>query len=380
MTIKTLRGWGLVVHALPQGNASGESGIDGRGPAELAGIQCGDIIVGLDGRLLRPWATADDVASAVRSSPFPDAILTLDRSLNQYALANARRGEYVPREEFHQVSLDHQHPPAAAARAALRVPPPPPLNRMAEILVEQKVIASTQAQILTNTIAQVNRRSTQWENRNVVSEELPPDRQRRRIDESDYLDLYHFGSPGNAVLKNESGERANQSDNQAISSSDLEKTVDGSGGSYSEKMLPRDSIDSVPLTNAIFIRMSIPRQLIPTATAVPIAAASKRWRRGWRAKGSVVRHSMKGVRPALSIRILSVDQQSKDHTEYGIWILDVSTGVEWVIQRRYKEFHQLRERLNALRPALSSLEFPVRTTGLYETEGTIRERKMKLER
>ena len=89
MTIKMLRGWGLVVHALSRGNASGESGIDGRGPAERAGIQCGDIIVGLDGRLLRPSATADDVASAVRSSPFPDAILTLDRSLNQYALANA---------------------------------------------------------------------------------------------------------------------------------------------------------------------------------------------------------------------------------------------------------------------------------------------------
>ena len=94
MTIKTLRGWGLVVHALPRGNASGESGTDGRGPAEHAGIQRGDVVVGLDGRLLRPSATADDVAAAVRSSPFPDAIFTLDRSLSQHALACARRGEY----------------------------------------------------------------------------------------------------------------------------------------------------------------------------------------------------------------------------------------------------------------------------------------------
>jgi hypothetical protein len=57
ITIKKLRGWGLVVHALPLPSPPA------LGPAESVGVQCGDILVGLDGRLLRPSATADDVAA-----------------------------------------------------------------------------------------------------------------------------------------------------------------------------------------------------------------------------------------------------------------------------------------------------------------------------
>ncbi len=43
---------------------------------------------------------------------------------------------------------------------------------------------------------------------------------------------------------------------------------------------------------------------------------------------------------------------------------------------------QLTERLNALRPALSQIDFPPRTTAaiLGETDATVRERRLKLER
>lgn len=48
------------------------------------------------------------------------------------------------------------------------------------------------------------------------------------------------------------------------------------------------------------------------------------------------------LRPALSTHILNT-QQVDDYTVYTIWVMDVRTGCEWEVVRRYREFNRFRE-------------------------------------
>ena len=70
----------------------------------------------------------------------------------------------------------------------------------------------------------------------------------------------------------------------------------------------------------------------------------------------------------------------EDHTEYQIWVLDVMSGAEWRVSRRFREFHEMAEKLIAMRPSLERIDFPPRRGGLYESYATVQERKIRLER
>ena len=48
------------------------------------------------------------------------------------------------------------------------------------------------------------------------------------------------------------------------------------------------------------------------------------------------------LRPALAILILR-SEFVLDHFTYIIWVLDVKTGVEWQVRRRFREFYEFRE-------------------------------------
>lgn len=48
------------------------------------------------------------------------------------------------------------------------------------------------------------------------------------------------------------------------------------------------------------------------------------------------------IQPALCIRIMD-NRFVGDHVEYRIWVEDISTGLEWFVRRRFKQFYQLRE-------------------------------------
>jgi len=49
------------------------------------------------------------------------------------------------------------------------------------------------------------------------------------------------------------------------------------------------------------------------------------------------------LRPALSLRILHAEDQSAEYIVYVIWVLDVQSGVEWVVRKRFREFFDFRE-------------------------------------
>ena len=48
------------------------------------------------------------------------------------------------------------------------------------------------------------------------------------------------------------------------------------------------------------------------------------------------------VRPAISVRILRAEERS-DHVVYVIWVMDVRSGAEWFVRRRFREFHEFRD-------------------------------------
>ena len=70
----------------------------------------------------------------------------------------------------------------------------------------------------------------------------------------------------------------------------------------------------------------------------------------------------------------------EDHTEYQIWVLDVGSGAEWRVLRRFRAFFDMFEKLVAMRPSLARIDFPPRRGGLYETYATVQDRKVRLER
>lgn len=95
--------------------------------------------------------------------------------------------------------------------------------------------------------------------------------------------------------------------------------------------------------------------------------------------------SMHGIREALVIRVLGISQVN-DHTEYIVWVLDVASGIEWKISRRFREFQRLEEELFRIRPSIRSapsLDFPLRRLShIYESipGATALERAAKLSR
>jgi hypothetical protein len=48
------------------------------------------------------------------------------------------------------------------------------------------------------------------------------------------------------------------------------------------------------------------------------------------------------LQPALCLRIMD-NRFIGNHVEYRIWVEDISTGLEWFVRRRFKEFYKLRE-------------------------------------
>lgn len=62
------------------------------------------------------------------------------------------------------------------------------------------------------------------------------------------------------------------------------------------------------------------------------------------------------LRPAISVRVLRAEQsKTADHVVYIIWVLDVKSGVEWLVKRRFREFYEFREVKNKFAPKEQAL-------------------------
>ena len=50
----------------------------------------------------------------------------------------------------------------------------------------------------------------------------------------------------------------------------------------------------------------------------------------------------RNLRPAVSIRLMRAEER-QDHVVYVIWVMDVKSGAEWYVRRRFREFYEFRD-------------------------------------
>ena len=63
------------------------------------------------------------------------------------------------------------------------------------------------------------------------------------------------------------------------------------------------------------------------------------------------------LRPALATRIVRAEERDS-HTVYVIVVIDIRSGAEWLVRRRFSEFHVFRESLIAIRKSIGVVDFP----------------------
>ncbi|KAJ1450213.1 hypothetical protein M885DRAFT_533030 [Pelagophyceae sp. CCMP2097] len=371
LTVKATRRGGFVVHALPR--AAGA-----RGRAEAAGIDVGDELLGVGDAYFQSTTLLVELVSWVQAADANAVVLLLRRGRG----ARPRRS---------------------------RDGAPPRLRKMAHILLGQGVIDETQAVALSSSMAQLELRSEQWD----VLRELrapagpaadaakeppsprsspPPSPTSPRTPAAD-------GARAMTTTPNAADAAADDSDD-SLGHGD-EATFDGDGGDASrdgpaydfgdgapggaplygddggETPNPFDGKEESPSRHSPGAKAEAPfaAAAAPRAPSVPFSAAAAS-----RASGPPhLRVSTRRIRPALCIRILGTNYED-DHTEYSIWVLDVLAGAEWSVQRRFREFDELREQLALLRPSLSGLDFPGRRPSLYESLASVKDRRARLER
>jgi hypothetical protein len=81
----------------------------------------------------------------------------------------------------------------------------------------------------------------------------------------------------------------------------------------------------------------------------------------------------RNLRPAVSIRLVRAEEHH-NHVVYVIWVLDVKSGAEWYVRRRFREFYEFRDSLVGIRPAIGRIEFPSKRLNVAEIGAMVSER------
>lgn len=86
----------------------------------------------------------------------------------------------------------------------------------------------------------------------------------------------------------------------------------------------------------------------------------------------------KGLRTALCVRIVHTKQQ-KDTVVYVLRVEDVETGLQWVVHRRYRDFHALNEELAEMNHFTRDVEFPQKRLSIRNSARLVESRIIALE-
>jgi hypothetical protein len=305
-----------------------------RSLAKESGIRVGDVVTGVENVMFPPGAEIQDVLDAVRKC-------------GNFVQLHLRR-HMVGKQRKRVAFLGDT---SAAMEAASYHP-------FACLLMEQKLIGEDRAQKVTESVAHLKARVLQWDTgelqervrsgllqAQVESNSLPTGRnsissrisvtlnRKRRTSIEQNLDAT-FVTPlsYSSLLSDATGAAGSSSSSGAAGDgSSPRSAASGSGGepysSESAKLVgsrgaagPED--DKNAMTDSVPIK-------VPT----------------------------RNLRPALATRILRAEVRD-DHIVYVILVIDVKSGAEWTVRRRFSEFHLFRERLICIRPSIKFIEFP----------------------
>ena len=193
-----------------------------------------------------------------------------------------------------------------------------PYHKCAQILLDQNVITQERAQNVTKTLFRLKERVLQWDSGWIT---------------------------------------------QRVESWKMEKA-----GLTPTQQLPTDQLLS-PISPSSSLASAI-GYLTPSISSLSMASLTQN-QMAHRKSDIVV--PTRNLRPGLSLRLLKAEDKV-DHVVYVIWVQDVRSSAEWIVKRRFREFHDFREVLVNIRPSIGRLEFPQKRLAVGETTSIVSER------
>jgi hypothetical protein len=228
------------------------------------------------------------------------------------------------------------------------------LHKWASLLQEQNVISEERAEYVTKCLERVRDRVVQWETGTL--EEGP-------ADFSSSNNSGDGGGGGCDGIGNGTTTRGSTggmySHQQHLKRGSLAREMSLLGSPPPASLSSSSSTNDVNNSNAVRSRNLSTGNLSSIVKSAPLQVETR------------------GLRLALATRVLRAEQNAGQggHTWYVIWVMDVRSGHEWTVRRRFSEFFQLREALLNIRSSIRVLEFPPkRYAGAKDSAATITER------
>jgi len=315
--------------------------------ARDAGVNIGDVITGVDSTYFSPGTEIREVIIALREH---GDFVSLH--FRRYKVGNVRA----------KASLPHTTIITNGAAAALVANAPgaalvSPYHKLAQLLLEQSIISEDRAQKVTECLAILKARVLQWDS-GVLAERV------KAIQNSSE----QSGGLRDSVSHLLGGQ---SSPNTAKKRSSIDAHMDDT------------VVSSAAVASAGAAALHLPLSSVPdafTRKSSDTVFSAKGSGKGGVIGGKVVYEAEKHpsifrnkvaagkdttaiivptseLRPALATRIIRAEERD-GHTVYVIVVVDIRSGAEWVVRRRFSEFHVFRESLIAIRKSIGAVDFP----------------------
>eukprot|EP01041_Mallomonas_annulata_P000784 gene784-1511_t len=277
--------------------------------AVQAGVLTDDVLIGLNNEYFCQGIPVPDVVQALSEASDPVTVHFLRR---HHMDDNNSNNNNHHTGNIHGNGHGNGNAPQQA-----------PLHKCASILLEQGLISIDRARNVSAAILRLKQRTLQWESGWI----------------SQQVDHHHQSASASP-----SSSRSRHSLSHSESMGGTRQTSHKSFSSSSSSS-PRMSSN----------RKSTSHMDVASASASAVADSGNIY-------GDMVVQT-RSLRPALAIRILRCEYVH-DHTCFVIWVLDVKTGAEWVVRRRFREFYDFRETISGIRTGISNIPFPGRSLSL----------------
>ena len=287
-----------------------------------AGLLVGDIVTGINNNFFSPGTDIQEVLNNLKEE---GNFIMLhfrrykvgDKSPHKPSMKGKGDNKNVATEENEEIS---------------------PYHKCAQLLLEQNVISQERAQKVTESLAILKDRVLQW-NTGVIAEKVRTN-----------------GSYENSLASRSSFNSKNRHRKPGHRRTSLDTNFDATIFDYTDFVNGGDGYN-----NMKGIQAEKAENMHGTATNINIVIP------------------VQNLRPAISTRVIRAEERD-NHVCYLIWVMDVKSGAEWIVRRRFSAFFEFRETLISIRKSIASLEFPPKRLSMAENASLLSERLYLLQK
>lgn len=324
--------------------------------AQAAGVKIGDVLVGINNEPFGPWAELQDVMDLLSLSGhfvtmhfirYDDpAVVVAANGGNSAAQRNSMKFKSSSAKQLVGVDTLASGLPVAIADSGS-------LPKRMKLFVENSVLTPEQIPLMERTISYLKGRVVKWSSamlaKKIEEWKLDPtahqeQRQQRMLGaDSTVLGLTVAEDVSSSPSTSSKGNT--QQESAAKTGDTLESSRSAPRGGINRRhtidpatLKKRDSSDKVSSEACSQQVLTNRRNSITTVPSIIALDDGQRYLEGYTAIET------QNLRPAISLRILRAEQgRGGDFIVYVIWVLDVKSGEEWFIRRRFREFEVFRE-------------------------------------